>query len=356
MAQLEKFTNDAITMLLKHDSRSLKNDSNTDIRSDRSGLNYAIPCNQSGLTDLEHYKQLLGNSYLYGRGTKREQEAITCCSWVVTLPTTISNYYSADMQDNLMRLNPAEESAFFQGVHRFISDRYGSCFHASIHYDEGGQPHGHFYVVPITPLDHNKVHYKTVKTHTAARTDSGRYEFQYKFKTDENGARISLKNYAKMSDYYTQKISGADVFNKAELQHFHQDLADYLRKNQIPGADQIYTGVTGGKNISVQSLKEIRRSTGLTLTEIKELQINKEKLQVFIQEKDLEISNLQNQITSKNLELSRYKERIRELENSLELVKTQIHPEPEHVWGKTEQWGHRSRSFETKEHLYERED
>lgn len=72
MAELEKFTDSSIVMLLKHDERKLKNDSNKEIDSSRSGLNYSIPCNTTGLSDLDYYKQLLGNSYLYGRGSKRE--------------------------------------------------------------------------------------------------------------------------------------------------------------------------------------------------------------------------------------------------------------------------------------------
>ena len=50
-----------------------------------------------------------------------------------------------------------------------------------------------------------------------------------------------------MSDYYDTKISGADVLNKAELQHFHKDLAEYFKKNNLPGADSIYSGKTDGK-------------------------------------------------------------------------------------------------------------
>lgn len=355
MAELEKFTDSSIVMLLKHNERKLKNDSNKEINSSRSGLNYSIPCNTTGLSDLDYYKQILGNSYLYGRGSKREEEAVTCCSWVVTLPKEISNYYTLKSNDSITRLNPEKEEAFFQGVHEFISARYGTCFHCSVHYDEGGQPHAHYYIAPRTKIDHDRIHYKTAKTHTAVRTESGRYEFQYRFKTDENGQRILLKNYAKMSDYYDFKISSAEVFNKAELQHFHRDLSDYLRKNQIPGADQVYTGVTGDKNISVRSMKEFTRATGLTLESLKELQINQEKLRDFIREKEFTIADLTEQLKLKDLEISQCKEQIHTLEKSLEVQKEHAIQEPEQTWGKSADWGQKNSSWGTREHIYDKE-
>ena len=303
MADLEKFTDDAIVMLLKHDERELKNDSNTDIVPTKSDLNYSIPCNTQGLSDRAYYKQLVDDSYLYGRGTSRGAEAVTCCSWVVTLPREVSDYRNVG-KDEIIRLNPESEKAFFEGVHSFIEERYGTCFHCKIHYDEGGQPHGHYFVVPRTTLDHDKVHYKTTKSHTAIKTESGRYEFQHDFKTDENGQRIPLNNYARMSDYYDYKISGADVFNKAELQHFHGDMKAYLQAHNVPGADFVYTGKTGGKNMTVASMKEFTKATGLTIDEVKELQLSKEQIQELIQTKDTTIIHLQDEVHQKDSKIS----------------------------------------------------
>lgn len=94
----------------------------------------------------------------------------------------------------------------------------------------------------------------------------------------ENGARIPLKNYAKISDYYDTKISAADVLNKAELQHFHADLAAYLKKYDLPGADGVYTGKTGGKNVAVKALKKFSKETGITVDELKSNPLSKDKL------------------------------------------------------------------------------
>ena len=276
MAALEKFTDDGVMMLLKHSNRQLKNDSNKDIVLEKNNLNYSINLDRNGLSAKEYYTQLKDGSYLYGRGSKREAEAVTCCSWVITLPKAVSDY-SVVKNDEFKILDPESEQAFFEGVHRFVSDRYGTVFYNRVHYDEGGQPHIHIYFVPRTKLDHKLIHFKTSKTHEVIRTESGRYEFKYRFKL-KNGEKIPLKNYAKMSDYYDTKISAADVINKAELQHFHSDLSEYLKKNHLPGADSVNSGNTGGKNINVKALKEFTKASGITIEELKEHPLPKEEL------------------------------------------------------------------------------
>lgn len=289
MAELEKFTDDGVMMLLKHSDRQLKNDSNKDIVEEKKDLNYSISMERNGLSPREYYKQIKDSSYLYGRGSQREAEAVTCCSWVVTLPKSVSDYSTVG-KDEIKVLNPEAERAFFEGVNQFVSDRYGTVFYNRVHYDEGGQPHIHIYFVPQTKLDHDLVHYKTTKTHEAVKTESGRYEFTYRFKL-ENGERIPLINYAKMSDYYDTKISGADVLNKAELQHFHGDLAEYLRKNNLPGADSVYSGKTDGKNVSVKSLKEFTKATGITIEELREHPLSKDKLAELFDKTELKTSD-----------------------------------------------------------------
>ena len=72
MAEVEKFNDDGVMMLLKHSDRQLKNDSNKDIIESKKGLNYSIAMDTNGLTPREYYKEIVGSSYLYGRGTERE--------------------------------------------------------------------------------------------------------------------------------------------------------------------------------------------------------------------------------------------------------------------------------------------
>lgn len=303
IAELHKFKHRAVVTLLKHDLRKLKNDSNSDIDSQWSNLNYTIPCNTEGLTDLQYYKKIVKESYIYGRGSQREADAVTCCSWVVTLPKEISDYSRRDKERPLC-INPQKETAFFQGVYDFIQNRYATCFHAVVHYDEAGQPHGHFFLVPRVAIDHDLIRNKTQKTHIAERLPSGRWQYKVKLCEDPNGNVIPLSNYAKASDRYEWKISAADVFCKAELQNWHKDLSDYLRSLQIPGADYVCNGKTGGKNISVKSMKELKTLTGLSVEELKELQLNRDQLQKIIATKDRNLIQLLRQMQQKENELT----------------------------------------------------
>lgn len=354
MANIEKYTDDAIMMLLKHANRQLKNDANKEIITAKSDLNYAIKLDYNGLTSKAFYKQILDGSYLYGRGSKRESKAVTSCSWVITLPKSVSDY-SAVENDEIKILNPTEENAFFDGVTRFVADRYGTVFYNQVHYDEGGQPHVHIYFVPVTQLDHDQIHYKTRKTHQTIKTDSGRYEFIYQFKLD-NGKKIPLNNYARMSDYYDTKISAADVLNKAELQHFHRDLAAYLKNNNLPGADSVYTGNTDGKNISVKTLKKITKVTGLTIEELKEHPLQKEALAELLATADIKpaerktielinsealINNLEKKLTvmeqtleTKQKELNKANARVKDMEREKSM---------DREWGSSA-WGEKTES------------
>ena len=289
--------------LLKHDLRKLKNDSNADIDPQWSNLNYTLPCNTAGLTDLQYYKKIVEKAYIYGRGSQREADAVTCCSWVVTLPKEISDYGTIS-KERPLRINPEKETAFFQGVYDFIQDRYATCFHAVIHYDEAGQPHGHFFLVPRVAIDHELIRNKTQKTHIAEKLPSGRWQYKVKLCEDSKGNVIPLPNYAKASDSYEWKISAADVFCKVELQNWHKDLSDFLRNRQIPGADYVCNGKTGGKNISVKSMKELKTLTGLSVEELKELQLNRDQLQKIIASKDRNLIQLLRQMQQKENELT----------------------------------------------------
>lgn len=281
MAEVEKFTDSSIIMLLKHSNRKLKNDANKDITEAKSDMNYSLSLSHpGGLTDINYYKQMIGNSYIYGRNSKRESEAVTCCSWVITLPKSVSDYSLIDRNEAVI-IHPEEERQFFEGALQFVSERYGSenIIHNRIHYDEGGNPHIHIYFIPRKEINHDKVHYKTVKSKKSIKIESGRWEYTYRYKLDENGNRIPLKNYSKLSDYYDYKLSAAELINPVELKHFHPDFAKFLKDNNLPGADSVFTGATDGKNVSVKSLKELTRNTGLTLDQISDLKQEKTVLE-----------------------------------------------------------------------------
>ena len=71
MAELEKFTDDGVMMLLKHSDRQLKNDSNKDIVEEKKDLNYSVSMEHDGLSTREYYKQInedeinINDNYIY---------------------------------------------------------------------------------------------------------------------------------------------------------------------------------------------------------------------------------------------------------------------------------------------------
>ena len=337
MANCEKFNDDAMLMVLKHATRQLKNDSNKDIDDERSCMNYSIKLDHNGLSDMEYYQKLIADSYLYGRGTKREKDAVTCFGWVVTLPKSISDY-SSEKRD----LNPKAEKQFFRGVLQFVSERYGAenIVSNQIHYDEGGQPHIHIYVAARKALNRDLVHYSTEKAKSGYKTSSGRYEYEIKYKLQDGtsvpvteydeylkteGAidtRIPLKNYAKFSDMYDYKIAAAEIINPIELRHFHEDLAEYFRKNNLPGAESVHNGGTIGKKVTIAAMKYFTKETGLTIEEAKELLLTNKNL-------DRKIAKLEQKLKSRNIALSEKDKLISELQQQLSDYERKVSSEKE---------------------------
>lgn len=310
MANLMKFTDSQVIAIINHDKRLHLSYSNNNIDPSRSHLNYSIPVNCAGLSAKEYYKKILDCSYIYGRNTKMGKNAVTAASWTITLPKELVPF-------------PEKQQKFFEAVTDFITNRYGGyTLLAEVHNDEGhpknpahpnaaewigGLPHIHILFMPVVPINHDYIHFRTVKTKKSVKLSSGRYEFVQHFKLDESGNKIPVKNYAKSSDQYDIKLAADQMLNKMELQKFHKDLQSYLIKNNIDGA--VYTGITAGTNYTIKDMKELTNRTGLTLDQVRTVMpsnnslqsivIQAEKLEALtqlIQEKDMTISALQNQV------------------------------------------------------------
>lgn len=258
MAAFKKFTKEAVNEILGHNNRLHSSYSNKDIAPEKIDSNFKFKLNHDGLSDYEYFKKIYNENYLYGRGTKREKDAVVLLDLVITLPSV--HPYSIEEQYN-----------FFNGSLEFIKERYGeeNVISAVIHRDESenGQPHIHIDIVPSTNLDHEILHYKTKKTLKASRTESGRFEYEYSFVKDINGEKIPLKNYAKISDLYEKKIDANSVLNRVELQHFHEDFDSYLYQ-KLGYKTGVVNGSTGGINLSVDALKEFTNLSGLTLDQL----------------------------------------------------------------------------------------
>ena len=296
MASIQKYTNDAVRNMIRHNTREIIGNSNTDIDTKKTHLNYSFEMpSHKGMSDYKYYKELIDSRYIYGRGTSRESGTITACSWVVTCPKEIVD-------------NPDKVNTFFEGTYQFISHRYGeeNIISNMVHFDEAGEPHIHVLFAPSTAIDHDKIHYKTIKDKNPTITDTGRYEIGTHYKL-ENGERVPIKNYAKMSDYYDYKLSANDVINKYELQHFHQDLQRYLDTNGIEG--RVLNGATTGGNFTVKELKEFTKNTGLTLDEVK-TQLTEHTLLESYVERATKVQELEATIKTRNAEIEQLKREV----------------------------------------------
>ena len=119
--------------------------------------------------------------------------------WVVTAPQEL----------------PVErQEDFFVTVYDFLENRYGkeNVVQAAVHDDEGGQPHLHFYFIPVA--------------------DDPKHDEGF-------------------------KVCANEVLDRRELRNFHPDLQRYLSEHGLEDA-HIMTGVTKrqGGNRTVAELKE----------------------------------------------------------------------------------------------------
>lgn len=312
--------------IFRHNNRNTLEPSNIDIDPERTKDNYSFEMDHGGLSDYAYYKKRVDACYLYGRGTKREKNAITGFGIVTTLPREL-------------RGHPDKEKEFFKGVYDFYCERYGAenVINNAVHYDEAGLPHLHLIIIPVTSIDHDVIRYKTRLTKETKRLDCGRYEFKYTYVTDASGERIPVKNYARLSDYYDEKIDAYAVLNKAELRMLHRDMQDYLEDHNIDG--KVITGTTGGINFTVKELKAFTKETGLTLDDVKTLTKDKSLL-VDLIEKTNKITDLEATIKKKDEKIKELEEKVRKQEIQLTHDKDhEIASDHTKGWNRSSGWG-----------------
>jgi len=210
-------------MILRHGGRMNKTYRNPDIDPELTKYNHSFIKDDDG-NDISYdlYKKRLDEVYVYNR-----KDVNTLCGWVVTLP---KEFRSMDHRD---------VNSLMWHVHNFLCDRYGreNAVQSVVHYDESGEPHLHFYFVPVVP---------DPKQHK------------------ESGL----------------KVCADAVISRKDLQTFHADLRDYLNEKvryPINAGDPFYTGTTKaqGGNRTVDQLKQVRN------------------LERTIRQKDREIGRLQ---------------------------------------------------------------
>lgn len=218
MANLKKYTNSQISYVMKHNTREHPfPPSNVDIDSSLSDKNYYLTDVTCADEAMDLYKKRLSEVYRYKRS-----DVITACSWICTAP-----------QD----LPKEEEYDFFKATHEYLNSLYGAenCIVSSVHYDEGvrneqgeiveGRPHLHYVFIPVVDNDKYGLIGKT-------------------------GPLASSK--------YEEKLGANQLIRKNNLLNFHPDYQSWIDSKDIHAT--VYSGVTNGKNRTIEALKAETKS------------------------------------------------------------------------------------------------
>ena len=321
MARIEKYSSGYIGVI-KHNIREFKDGicpTNMEVDSKKSGENYSIIHRGNTAKEIDKYRRKIEKEcFHFNRKNLVHVNEVIC-----TLP--------ADCP-------PEQEKQFFEESFRYICSTLPmgeKCvILAEVHCDEGhitkdgitivqGQKHLHVMYVP-------------------AVKDTKHEGYDYKLCSDALTRRSILKQW---HPNYQKWLDDAGV---------HATVA---------------SGVTSGKGISVKSLKEISKETGLSLDQIHSLEkenkklyrklmdkerelidskqtiLNKEKenqhikatAQKIISAKEIELQSIQEKLAEKEEELNQAKNKIHNLESKQKT--SEISHTDEHTWGNNSNWG-----------------
>lgn len=230
MARIEKY-HTGIKSVIKHNIREFKDGkcpTNLEVDPERTKYNYSLIRRGNTASEIESYrKKITAECFHYKRKNIVMANEIIC-----TLPEDTP---------------PEQEHAFFKETFKYICSTLPMgercIFLSEIHSDEGlvskdgkiisqGQKHLHVMYVPAVP-------------------DTKHEGFKFRLCSDELTRRSVLKQW-------------------------HPKYQKWLDDAGIKAT--VYSGKTSGKGISVKSLKEISKTTGLSLDQIQNLEKNRKEL------------------------------------------------------------------------------
>ncbi|MDI6498853.1 MobV family relaxase [Leuconostoc suionicum] len=191
MAHLKKNTRGAVPGLAVHFERKTDHHTNKEIDVSKTYLNQELMADGSDM--LSRFNARLNDVYCMKR-----DDVKALATWIVTLPEELAE-------------SPYEQqSAFFEATTNFLIERYGqeNAVAAVVHYDET-TPHLHYAFVPVV--------------------------------FDAKKAR--------------DKVSAKEVLTRHDLQTFHEDLDQHLKK-VLPFYEQ---GILNHKTLPFENVAEIKK-------------------------------------------------------------------------------------------------
>lgn len=276
MARIEKYSS-GIVGVIKHNIREFKDGicpTNTEVDPEKISENYSIIRRGETAKEIEKYrKEIESECFHYNR-----KNIVRCNEVICTLPTDCP---------------PEQERAFFEESYKYICSTIPmgerAVFLAEVHCDEGqvlkdgetvaqGQKHLHVMYVPAVE---DKKH-----------------------------------------DDYDYKLCSDELTKRAVLKQWHPNYQKWLDDAGVQAT--VASGVTSGKGISVKSMKEISKETGLNLDQIKSLERENKKLNSKLMEKEQELAVSQQTISKKDFIISDLKDYARDCDSEIETLQTKL--------------------------------
>ena len=191
MAHLKKNTRGAVPGLAVHFERKTDHHTNKEIDVSKTYLNQDLMADGSDM--LSRFNARLNDVYCMKR-----DDVKALATWIVTLP------------EELAEAPYEQQSAFFDATTNFLNERYGqeNAVAAVVHYDET-TPHLHYAFVPVV-FDNKKSRYK---------------------------------------------VSAKEVLTRHDLQTFHEDLDQDLKK-VLPFYEK---GILNNKTLPFENVAEIKK-------------------------------------------------------------------------------------------------
>lgn len=191
MAHLKKNTRGAVPGLAVHFERKTDHHSNKEIDVAKTYLNQDLISDGSDM--ISRFNERLNDVYCMKR-----DDVKALATWIVTLP------------EELTEAPYEQQIAFFEATTNFLNDRYGqeNAVAAVVHYDET-TPHLHYAFVPVV-FDDKKARYK---------------------------------------------VSAKEVLTRHDLQTFHEDLDQHLKK-VLPFYEK---GILNNKTLPFENVAEIKK-------------------------------------------------------------------------------------------------
>ena len=327
MASIKKYSDKEVVFEMRHNTREHKKPpSNIDIDPERTPLNFSLAPDDRGgaLPDggvaadaaRAYHRARLAEVYHYNRA-----DLVTACQWVITAPKD---------------LPPEERDAFWSETMAFLHHTYGeeNCIQAIVHRDEGvemngeiveGENHLHYMFIPVV---RNKNY--MVPTKTGSIPKARQYEY---------------------------KVCADELITKKHLLEWHPAYQKWLDEHGIHCT--VHSGVTGGRNRTVDELKRETLDRELVKSQEREAHLAeayeelRDRMEAIIQDKSQELDkareavaeltaekqNLQDRLAAVERERDQAREQAREREHDRD---TSINP----GWGDTSGWGEKGHDYE----------